>query len=62
MPSIRLILFDLDDTLIHFQDYWQASLIETFRLHKSTRDYCENSLLNVLWKHNSIFEVMYHNQ
>lgn len=60
--SYKIILFDLDDTLIHFEDYWQDSLIETFRRHKSTRDFDVDSLLEVLLSHNSIFEVMYHNQ
>lgn len=62
MLPIRLILFDLDDTLIHFEDYWQASLIESFRSHKSTKDFEADHLLEVLLKHNAIFEVMYHKQ
>jgi HAD superfamily hydrolase (TIGR01509 family) len=58
----KLILFDLDDTLIHFDDYWKPSLIETFQQHKYTKDLDAAKLFAALWKHNGKFEVMYHNK
>jgi 5'-nucleotidase len=60
MPSFKVILFDLDDTLIYFDDYWKASLIETFRQHHSTREYDEDKLFSILWKYNKTFESQYH--
>lgn len=62
MSLTKLILFDLDDTLIHFEDYWKPSLKETFRQHKATLGFDTNKLFDVLWKHNAKFEAMYHNQ
>lgn len=58
----KLILFDLDDTLIHFADYWKPSLIETFRSHPSSRDFDSIQLFDVLWNHNKKYEQLYHNQ
>ncbi|TYP74074.1 HAD family hydrolase [Paenibacillus methanolicus] len=39
MKSIRLILFDLDDTLVHFDDYWEISVKETFAQYPLTCQY-----------------------
>lgn len=60
--SYKVILFDLDDTLIHFEDYWKVSLLETFRQHHSTKEYDVDLLFDVYWKQNGIFEALYHNQ
>jgi FMN phosphatase YigB (HAD superfamily) len=38
MTSKKLIFFDLDDTLIHFEDYWKLSLKETFRRYEFLKD------------------------
>jgi len=38
MAPVKLILFDLDDTLVHFEDYWAQSMVEAFRRHAATRD------------------------
>ncbi|MUT67406.1 HAD family hydrolase [Paenibacillus sp. NEAU-GSW1] len=38
MRPIKLILFDLDDTLVHFDDYYEASVKDTFKSHFFTRD------------------------
>jgi HAD superfamily hydrolase (TIGR01549 family) len=62
MSLPKLILFDLDDTLIHFKDYWKPSLIETFRTHKSSKELDPDQLFEILWKHNGRYEVMYHNK
>ncbi|MWC29697.1 HAD family hydrolase [Paenibacillus sp. MMS18-CY102] len=37
MGQIKLILFDLDDTLVHFDDYWETSMKEAFAKHDFTR-------------------------
>jgi HAD superfamily hydrolase (TIGR01549 family) len=62
MSVTKLILFDLDDTLIHFDDYWKPSLIETFRKHESTKELDPDQLFEILWKHNGRYEMMYHNK
>jgi len=61
MP-VKLILFDLDDTLVHFDEYWAQSLMEAFRLHEATRDLDARALFDVSWKHNAVYEAMYHNR
>jgi len=50
MRPIKLVLFDLDDTLVHFDDYRDISFKETFRNHFFTQE------MNV----NDVFEV-FHN-
>ncbi|EFM09654.1 HAD-superfamily hydrolase, subfamily IA, variant 3 [Paenibacillus curdlanolyticus YK9] len=37
MGQIKLILFDLDDTLVHFDDYWEVSMKEAFAQHHFTK-------------------------
>ncbi|WP_186446006.1 HAD family hydrolase [Paenibacillus cremeus] len=62
MHGIRVILFDLDDTLIHFDDYWKDSLIETFRRHPATKAIDPKILFDLLWERNKVYEQLYHNQ
>lgn len=62
MHGIQVILFDLDDTLICFEDYWEASLRETFRRHKATGHLDSDLLFDVLWEQNMKFEQQYLNQ
>jgi HAD superfamily hydrolase (TIGR01549 family) len=62
MPSTKLILFDLDDTLIHFEDYWKPSLIETFRKYEFSKDIDPEQLFEILWRHNGRYAVMYKNK
>jgi len=38
MNAIKMVLFDLDDTLLHFDDYWEVSVKDAFRNHFYTRD------------------------
>ncbi|XEC93928.1 HAD family hydrolase [Paenibacillus tarimensis] len=38
MKEIRLLLFDLDDTLLYFDDYWKRSLYEAFETFPLTKD------------------------
>lgn len=60
MSDIRTILFDLDDTLLDFADYWKDSLIETFRRHPSTYGLDPDQLFERLWAMNEVFEKRYH--
>lgn len=62
MLNIKLILFDLDDTLIHFDDYWKDSLMETFRQHSATKNFDSATLFNVLLEYNDKYEALYHRQ
>lgn len=62
MQDIRVILFDLDDTLIRFDDYWEASLMETFRQHSATREIAADRLFEQFWEQNTHFERQYLNQ
>jgi FMN phosphatase YigB (HAD superfamily) len=58
--SFKVILFDLDDTLIHFDDYWKASLLETFRRHPDTKDIDTNSIFSCFMEMNQLYEKLYH--
>jgi len=62
MEPIKLILFDLDDTLVHFEDYWEPSLMEALRQHDATKDLDAQALYGALEKQNAIYEVKYHKQ
>lgn len=62
MRPIKVVLFDLDDTLVHFEDYWNPSLLETFRRHPATRMLDPDRLLEVWWEKNAIYERQYHDQ
>jgi len=59
MEPVKLILFDLDDTLVHFDDYWGQSLVEAFRRHEATRDLDAEALFEAVRKHNAVFEAKY---
>lgn len=37
MKNIEFIIFDLDNTLLHFDDYWDDSVKETFKIFNITR-------------------------
>lgn len=47
MCPIKLVLFDLDDTLVHFDDYWEISVKETFKKHFFTKELNTNDLFEV---------------
>ncbi|SEN87132.1 HAD family hydrolase [Paenibacillus sp. OV219] len=47
MLPIKLILFDLDDTLLHFDDYWEFSVKEVFSHHFFTKEMNVNELFDV---------------
>jgi len=50
MSPIKLVLFDLDDTLVHFDDYREISVKETFRNHFFTKEMNDNDLFEVFHK------------
>jgi HAD superfamily hydrolase (TIGR01549 family) len=47
MCPIKLVLFDLDDTLLHFADYWENSVKDAFRNHHFTSEMNSNDLFEV---------------
>jgi len=47
MEHIKMILFDLDDTLVHFDDYWEISVKEAFINHSFTKDLDSNILFEI---------------
>jgi HAD superfamily hydrolase (TIGR01509 family) len=58
----KVILFDLDDTLIHFEDYWKVSILETFRKHHSTQGIEPSEFFTAYLRQNGIYEDKYHRQ
>jgi HAD superfamily hydrolase (TIGR02253 family) len=62
MQTIKVVLFDLDDTLIHFDDYWKASLMETIRRHPATKSFDPDVLFERLREMNQVYEKLYHRQ
>ncbi|WP_028563816.1 HAD family hydrolase [Paenibacillus pinihumi] len=53
MNDIRLLLFDLDDTLLYFEDYWEKSLYESFETFPLTRDIGMDRLFPVFLEHDA---------
>jgi len=59
MSSFKLILFDLDDTLVYFRDYWEASAKEAFRYFPETRGLNCDELFHAYRKHDLALEQLY---
>lgn len=55
----KVILFDLDDTLIYFDDYWEESVKETFRQHHATKDLDCDALFKVYCEKDQYFGQKY---
>jgi HAD superfamily hydrolase (TIGR01509 family) len=55
----KVILFDLDDTLIYFDDYWEESVKETFCQHVATMGLECNSLFEVYKEKDLFLEQKY---
>ncbi|MBJ6362819.1 HAD family hydrolase [Paenibacillus sp. GCM10012307] len=55
MSETKLLLFDLDDTLLHFEDYWTKSMYESFDTFPLTRDIGMDQLFPVFLKHDEQF-------
>ncbi|WP_373232085.1 HAD family hydrolase [Cohnella sp.] len=60
--NFKLILFDLDDTLLYFDDYWEQSTKETFRTYSLTSNLNINDLFNILKVKEINLVQKYHNQ
>ncbi|TDF92923.1 HAD family hydrolase [Paenibacillus piri] len=58
----KLILFDLDDTILHFDDYWEDSTKETFRQYPITMDINTDQLFEVYRQKEKIYVDLYHQQ
>lgn len=59
MSSFKLILFDLDDTLVYFRDYWEISAKETFLYFQETRNLNIDELFETYRKHDWDLEQSY---
>ncbi|RUS41944.1 HAD family hydrolase [Cohnella sp. AR92] len=60
--NFKLILFDLDDTLLYFDDYWEQSTKETFRTYPLTSNLNIDDLFNILKVKEISLVQKYHNQ
>jgi len=59
MSNFKLILFDLDDTLIYFRDYWERSAKETFLYFRETSSLNIDELFEGYRKHDRELEQLY---
>ncbi|MFF2886972.1 HAD family hydrolase [Paenibacillus sp. NPDC057967] len=59
MSNFQLVLFDLDDTLVYFCDYWEASAKDAFRYFRETRDLNTDELFEAYRKHDLDLEQLY---
>jgi FMN phosphatase YigB (HAD superfamily) len=60
LSNFKLILFDLDDTLIHFEDYWEDSVKETFRQFPLTCKLNSERLFDTYREKDELYVSMYH--
>ena len=60
--DFKLILFDLDDTLLYFDDYWEQSTKETFRTFSLTSNLNIDDLFSILKVKEISLVQKYHNQ
>jgi FMN phosphatase YigB (HAD superfamily) len=47
LKGIKAIIFDLDNTLLHFEDYWDMSVKNTFNEFNATRKLNSEDLFSV---------------
>ncbi|CAM4476965.1 HAD family hydrolase [Paenibacillus tarimensis] len=57
MKPVRIILFDLDDTLLHFDDYWTVSMREALRTFPLTADIDLEVLFPVFLEKDELFHI-----
>jgi len=62
LNDVRLILFDLDDTLIDFDNYWPDSIKETASLHPLVRDMDQRLFFESFCELDGIYEQLYLDQ
>ncbi|GGG24335.1 HAD family hydrolase [Paenibacillus abyssi] len=55
MEGIRLVLFDLDDTLLYFDDYWKRSMYESFESYPLTQGIGMDRLFPVFLEKDELF-------
>ncbi|MCU6713269.1 HAD family hydrolase [Paenibacillus sp. J5C_2022] len=60
--NFKLILFDLDDTLLYFDDYWEQGTKETYRKYPLTSNLNSDDLFNILKVKEENLVQKYHNQ
>jgi HAD superfamily hydrolase (TIGR01549 family) len=58
-PIARLILFDLDNTLLHLTDYWEASMKEAFRQMAVTSSLEMNELYSYFKEQDELYCGLY---
>lgn len=59
MQKVRLILFDLDNTLLHLHEYWEESMKEAFRLMTITSTIETNELYGVFKEQDELYCKLY---
>ncbi len=60
--NFKLILFDLDDTLLYFDDYWEQGIKETFRNYPITSNLNVDDLFNIYKVKEENLVQKYHDQ
>ncbi|GAB2673227.1 HAD family hydrolase [Paenibacillus thermoaerophilus] len=55
----KAILFDLDDTLVYFDEYWEDSVREALRLHPLTREFDMRELYEAYREKDLAYEQLY---
>jgi len=60
--NFKLILFDLDDTLLYFDDYWEQGIKETFRNYPMTSNLNIDDLFNIYKVKEEYLVQKYHDQ
>lgn len=59
MLNIRLILFDLDNTLLHLHEYWEESMKEAFRRMTITSTMEINELYSIFKEQDELYCKLY---
>lgn len=62
LRTYELILFDLDDTLLYFEDYWEEATKETFRQFSLTQSLEADQLFDVYERYSAYYVEKYHRQ
>ncbi|WP_010268619.1 HAD family hydrolase [Paenibacillus senegalensis] len=60
--SFELILFDLDDTLLYFEDYWEQGTKEAFRQFPITESLNADRLFETYQEYSAYYVEKYHQQ
>lgn len=60
--QFELILFDLDDTLLYFEDYWELGTKEAFRQFPLTESMDADRLFETYQEYSTYYVDLYHRQ